>query len=749
MDTVFYDNLPGGSYDFTVSDSLGCEVYPSAVINAPDSIATDSIKVFPVTCNGSADGLIRIFGSGGTPPYSYILNPGADTNSTGIFTSLVAGDYTISIDDVVGCKQYITSPLTVIEPPILLFDSSATTMISCGGFNDGSIAIFASGGLAPYSYSVNDGGSYGPDSIVTGLGPGTHIIHVRDSAGCSVPGDTIVFSDPPGLSLDPSSVADVALCAGDSTGAISVSATGGTGTLEYSLDSTNWQSAGDFNNLPAGIYIAVVRDSKSCILAFPADTIGEPPAISATITTTVAMIPALGSISISATGGTPPLEYSIDSGANFSTQMVFEVSSDIYGVVVRDVNGCPYEESVYVAATPPLDVDVSSSHIDCNDNNNGNISLAHLNGEGIVKYSIEGGQNAQLTGDFPDLTGGTYYVHVSDSHRVFRDTVIIINPLPFTVSSTVKEATCSRNSFDGTITLDVSGAVPPYTYQWSTGATTRDITDLEGRTYSLEISDSNGCLYTSDIIVPAIVDLIAEAGPDTVVCYGSEITLKGSGGDEFAWAPEEGLSRIDIPNPTTTITDSVAYILFTRDKESGCSDSDTILLATYADRGISAGQDTTVAPGQSITLAASGGSFLDYLWQPADGLANPNAQTTIATVNTEITYSVTGTTEFGCEESDSMNIMIATGLGIYSGFTPNGDGTNDFWDIDDIIFYPNATVKVFDRWGKVVFSSVGYADNQRWDGKYKGKDLQTGTYYYVIELKDGSEPYKGPVTIVR
>jgi len=110
---------------------------------------------------------------------------------------------------------------------------------------------------------------------------------------------------------------------------------------------------------------------------------------------------------------------------------------------------------------------------------------------------------------------------------------------------------------------------------------------------------------------------------------------------------------------------------------------------------------------------------------------------------------VTGTTEFGCEESDSMNIFLAAGLKIYSGFTPNGDGHNDFWDIDDIIYYPNASVKVFDRWGRVVFSSVGYADNQRWDGKYKGKELPIGTYYYIIELKDGSEPYKGPVTIVR
>ncbi|MCK4748607.1 MAG: gliding motility-associated C-terminal domain-containing protein, partial [Bacteroidales bacterium] len=310
-------------------------------------------------------------------------------------------------------------------------------------------------------------------------------------------------------------------------------------------------------------------------------------------------------------------------------------------------------------------------------------------------------------------------------------------------------ATCSRYSFDGSISQLVSGATPPYTYFWSNDSTTKDISGLEERNYRVNITDQNGCQYTDNYSVTATVNLRADAGPDTVVCYGAEVTLNGSGGDEFTWSPEEGLNRADIANPLATITDSVSYVLFTRDQASGCSDRDTVTLTVHPDRGISAGQDTTVAPGQTIVLMAAGGQFASYLWTPPDGLDNPTAQSTIATIHTDITYAVTGTTEFGCSESDSMSISIATGLKIYTGFTPNGDGVNDFWDIDFIIYYPNATVKVFDRWGKTIFSSVGYADNQRWDGKYKGKELPIGTYYYVIDLKDGSEAEKGPVTIVR
>jgi gliding motility-associated-like protein len=748
-DTVYYGSLPGGSYDFTVIDSLGCEVYPTAIINSPDSLAADSVLVLPVTCSGDTDGEIRVYGSGGTIPYTYILMPGADTSSTGIYTNLAPGDYTVQIGDSHGCKPFNTPLLTLLEPPTLVFDSSATTTISCGGLDDGMIAIYASGGLPPYDYSVDDGATFGPDSLVTGLGPGTYRIIVRGSSGCTVAGDTITLSDPPGLSLNSSAITDVSNCAGDSTGAITVSASGGTGALEYSLDSLNWQASGTFTDLPAGIYSALVRDSRSCLISFPPDTIIEPPVISATITTTTAMIPDPGSINISATGGTPPLEFSIDSGATFTADTFYLVPSDIYGVVIRDANGCTHEESVTVTATPPLEVNVSSMSIDCYNNNNGSIALSHLNGIGYVSYSIDGGSSFYPTGDFTGLAGGMYYIQVRDDQRIFRDTVEIIDPPPFDVTGTITPATCSRNSFDGAVSLAVSGATPPYSYLWSNDSTGKDISGLEERTYQITITDQNGCQFTDAYLVSALVSLLADAGRDTVVCYGTEVTLNGSGGDEFTWSPEEGLSRADIPDPVTTVTDSVAYVLFTRDVTSGCSDRDTVILTVHPDRGISAGQDTTIAAGQSIVLTATGGPFDSYLWQPSDGLDNPALQSPTASVTAEITYRVTGTTEFGCEESDSMNIFLAAGLKIYSGFTPNGDGHNDFWDIDDIIYYPNASVKVFDRWGRVVFSSVGYADNQRWDGKYKGKELPIGTYYYIIELKDGSEPYKGPVTIVR
>ncbi|MFC2113411.1 SprB repeat-containing protein, partial [Bacteroidota bacterium] len=290
------------------------------------------------------------------------------------------------------------------------------------------IAVFASGGSTPYSYSVDTGASYDTASVFVGLGPATYIVVVQDASGCSVTGDTIVLSNPPGLNLGTSTVENVLTCAGDSTGSITVSATGGTGALEYSLDTTTWQSSGTFDSLPAGIYVALVRDSKTCMASFPADTVGEPLPVTAIITTTTAMIPDSGSLTISASGGTASLEYSIDSGKTFTSTTFYRLVSEIYYVVVQDENLCSYEEAVYVSATPPLNVDVFWSDVACFSNNDGAITLTHQNGIGKVDYSIESGMNAQDSGSFANLAGRMYYIHVTDSYRVYRDTIEILSP---------------------------------------------------------------------------------------------------------------------------------------------------------------------------------------------------------------------------------------------------------------------------------------------------------------------------------
>lgn len=745
-----FTNLPGGDYNVVIRDAMGCLVPTIVTINSPAAIATDTIIISPATCYGDTDGSIEIRGSGGTAPYNYTLNPGTLSNTTGIFTNLLPGTYTVTIEDTQACPSYTTPALEVLEPAPFLVDSVVPVDITCGGLGNGMVEIFASGGLMPYSYSADDGFSWDTSSVIRGLGPGNYVTIVRAVSGCMAWGDTITMVDPPVLSLDTYTSTDITTCAGDSAGTITVSASGGTGSLEYSMDSVNWQPNGDFVNQPAGIHIVLVRDSKACVLAFPPLTIDEPPAIIALITTETSLNGQPGSISISASGGTGSLEYSIDGpDGPFGTETEFSVWPEFYIVVVRDQNTCTYVDTVEVTATPPLEVNVAYTIIDCHNENDATISLTHLNGTGSVLYSIDDGVTFQASGNYTDLPGDTYLVHVKDDdRRIFRDTIEIINPDALTATSAITPATCSHFTYDGAIDLTVTGGRGSPSYLWSNDSTSQDLGGLEAGVFSVIITDTSNCQFMETYTVDANTPLVADAGNDTTVCRGEEVNLNGSGGTIFFWWPEEGLSNPAISNPVATVNDSATYVL-TITEPGGCISKDTITLAVYADLGIDAGRDTTVAEGQSITLHASGGPFTEYQWLPEDGLDNPNIQSPSLVIRQDITYRVFGTTTKGCQESDSINITIAGGLVIYTGFTPNNDGRNDLWDIDFVEYYPNIVVMVYDRWGRQVFYTKGYSSDKRWDGRFNSEDLPTGTYYYVVNLNDGSEPYKGPVTIVR
>ena len=749
--TASYSDLPAGNYTVTIKDENDCTLDTILTINQPDTIATSSVSVIPVTCKGDTDGSITVTGSGGTPPYIYTLNPGSVSNGTGVFNNLLPGTYTVTIDDANGCPSYTTPDILVAEPEQLLIDSVTWKEITCFGMDDGQINIYASGGFAPYNYSVDNGTSYDTASLITGLSPSNYYVVVKDSGGCMAQGDTILLSEPPEITIDSESAADVATCYGDSTGSVSVSASGGRGSLTYSLDSITWQASGGFNNLPVGDYAVIARDTAGCSAKSNVLTISQPEIITADITMIQSINGEPGAIYISASGGTGNLEYSISGTAGpYQPDTAFlNLWPGDYPVVVRDENGCMYEETVTLDAVPLLEIDVSYSMIDCYGQNTGTITLISINGTGIVQYSIDGGTTFYTDGSFTDLPAATYPIYATDEdHRIFKDTVIITQPPELAVMQTVTNTTCNHYTNDGSIILSVSGGTPPYTYQWSNDSTSKDLLNLEEGSYSVTITDAQSCTWQDTFIVAANVSITADAGNDTSVCPGAQIILNGSGGTSYFWQPETGLSNSIIANPVATITANITYVL-TVTEPGGCYDRDSVFIGMYPLLGIDAGNDTTVAAGQTIQLNASGGPFDSYSWNPQQGLDDPASSNPLLLVSEDLVYIVTGISTYGCTEIDSVSITTAGNLIIYNGFTPNGDGINDFWDIDNVIYYPNITVEVYNRWGAQVFSSKGYTSEKRWDGTYKGKDIAIGTYYYVIHLNDGSKPITGHVTIVR
>jgi gliding motility-associated-like protein len=181
----------------------------------------------------------------------------------------------------------------------------------------------------------------------------------------------------------------------------------------------------------------------------------------------------------------------------------------------------------------------------------------------------------------------------------------------------------------------------------------------------------------------------------------------------------------------------------------GCvSDPFVIPVTVHLQPVIDAGQSFQVPQGTSVQFTSTANSTgLTFSWSPASGLSDPTALRPTLIANQDATYTLTATGEFGCMATDFITVKIFKPVTVPNVFSPNGDNIHDRWVIPNLADYPGATVEIFNRYGQKVFHSAGYGTP--WDGTNNGKDMPVGTYYYVIQLKNGFKPVTGSVTIIR
>ncbi len=749
---AIFNGLTGGDHTLSVKDANNCQKDTIVTLSEPAAITIGSLTSTNASCAGYDNGTVTVSAAGGTLPYSYTLQPAGTNNSTGIFKNIAPGTYTIDINDSKGCGPVTSVPVVITEPVSVNIDSVTTTPIFCAGISDAQIHIYASGGTSPYQYSIDDEANYYGFRDFTGLTPGIYAISLKDANNCKIYIDTVTFDEPPALVVDNQSVTDVTTCSYDSSGSITYQLSGGTGAIDYSLDGTNWQPAGIFNNLPGGDYTVFTRDANGCSKNSPLITVNSPDPITAVFTTTPALDEAnKGSITISnAGGGTGTLTFSINGTAGpFVSETVFTgLDAGDFDVVVKDDNDCTFERTVTVSAVPPLTVTVIVGNISCNGAGDGSILLNATDATGQAEYSIDDSLTWQADGSYTGLLPGEYIVFARDGDgRYFSDTVTISEPLVLGIFTNITPAKCSAISNDGAVVVTVNGATGTVTYDWSNGATSKDLNNIAAGSYILTATDENGCSVTDTIDIPAITTVTANAGADTTVCPGTVLTLNGQGATDVTWHPAGGLSNPNLPNPVVTIDSTVSYILTTVGMND-CSDIDTITISVYPSAGLSAGNDT-ILTGSQVSLTAAGGPFISYSWTPAGSLNDSTSATVIAAPAVTTSYIVVAVTEDGCIEKDTVSVIKPDNLIIYTAFSPNGDGANDYWDIDNAFEYPDIIVEVYNRWGEKLFSSKGYSDDKRWDGTYKGKPAPIGTYYYVVVPFKGAKAITGPLTIIR
>jgi gliding motility-associated-like protein len=749
-----FSGLTAGVYTLTLRDEGDCTLDTSFSLLEPAPISRASSQVTVITCAGANDGIIEVLGAGGTAPLNYTLTPGAITNTTGVFSALGPGTYSVRIGDSQGCTG-VDTVITLIDPPALIINSVTDKDISCFDAADGSISISVSGGVPPYEYSVDNQASWGSDSLIEGLGPGTYDLFVRDANLCTPSAGSVLLSEPPEITLS-ISVTDIQNCAGDTTGVIDVLAAGGTGILEYSLDDLTYQPAGSFTSLTAGLYTIYVRDETGCLVNREV-TVNEPEPLSATVIKTDAIFGSLGSISITETaGGTPPYVYSIGGEAGpFTGDTVYtDLEAGSYQVILMDQNSCTYDTLIEILDVPPLEVIVNISQVTCFGENDGSIEFVPQDAEGAVTYSIDSGLNFVPEPLFENLPGNTtyYLVAIDEAGKLFLGTVSLLEPEEIVLSSVVTPAECNAFSNTGSIEVTVSGGTGPFTYLWSDGHTGEDRLNVVAGTYTLEVTDRNRCTRMEEMTVGSQVSVFAYAGEDTTICYGETLQLNASGRHTPSWDPSPFITDPTEANPITLpITENTSFVLTITEEISvyNCYNKDTIEVSLHPQTGLLATQDTFIILGTSVQLEVFGGPFQDYRWEPETGLSSTTIPDPVAAPLEDITYYVYGTNEHGCEEMDSVYIEVLEDLRAYNVFTPNGDGINDYFEINHSERFPEMQVEVYNRWGSLLYSNKGYDSGSYWDGTTRGKEVPVGTYYYIIIPRPGADPITGHVTIIR
>ncbi|MBN2762401.1 MAG: gliding motility-associated C-terminal domain-containing protein, partial [Bacteroidales bacterium] len=767
-DSGVFTNLFAGTYTIHVEDINNCFLDSTITITEPEALAIQSITVDSLLCSGDANGRISVTAQGGKMPYTYRITPGTEVNNDGVFENLSQGNYVVRITDASLCGDtLITDTIRMDAPSPLLIDSVTVDPILCNG-GSASIIIHVSGGSQPYDGSLNAGVDFTAGQLAfNDLAAGDYTPAVRDDNACiTIYPSVISLVNPPPITIDSLGITDIEGCYGDTSGSIYIAASGGWNQIKYSLDGIQYQSGNLFDHLDGGPKTLYIRDSLGCTLIIDTLEVKQPSQLVVSITATHVIGSTPGTITLTASGGTPPYVYSIDNGITVQDTGYFDnLDPGLYYAFVQDANGCVFDDTVRIIINE-LNVSVTQDDVSCYGYGDGEFIVTSLDGTAPYRMSGSFLSPDTITSEdgffaFIGIAAGSYDFIIEDAEgRTYADTIVINEPADITISGTVTNPTCSFNTNDGSIILNVTGGNGGYNYFWSNGSTEKDQVNLPEGLFEVDVVDANLCRKSQEFNLTGLISVSAFAGNDTTICYGSTLTLNGSGTglDSVRWTPAGVMNNPTVTNPSVTITEQTQFVYTVYNNI--CWDRDTVVIDVYPLIGIDIYDptntfvfDTTLflLEGQTVSLEASAG-FERYLWMPDEYISDPESRSVICSPSASIQQIVFGITDAGCVETDTLHIVIAQTIReIFSGFTPNDDGYNDKWVIPHAIEYGDKIeVQVFNRWGERVFYSKGYGGTEEWDGTFKGKPLPIGTYYYIITLDDGkSDPFTGTVTIIR
>ncbi len=268
-------------------------------------------------------------------------------------------------------------------------------------------------------------------------------------------------------------------------------------------------------------------------------------------------------------------------------------------------------------------------------------------------------------------------------------------------------------------------------------------------TYYVKATSAKGCTSLDSTVVLISQRPAVYAGQDKEICKGSSVQLVSVGSNNitsYQWSPGIGLSDTKIPNPIASPSATTLYILKVFNND--CPFSDSISVIVNENPTSDAGAEKIIIKGQSATLnGLAGGTDISYLWTPDVSITGATSLMPEVNPSSNQLYTLNVHSNKGCGTATAnVLVKVYAQLFVPNAFTPNGDGINDTWIIETLEAYPGAEVKVFNRLGQKVFDNNG--KNIWWDGRFKGDQLASGPYVYLIDLKNNSPLKKGIVYII-
>ena len=316
----------------------------------------------------------------------------------------------------------------------------------------------------------------------------------------------------------------------------------------------------------------------------------------------------------------------------------------------------------------------------------------------------------------------------------------------------------SCNGFsDGSLSAEVQAGLPPYSFNWSNGINTSEISDLSAGSYTLTVTDSKACQAISTIELGEPGPLIPNITSDSQICNEEEngvLFLNAEGGTpNYEYSIDGGQQFVLIPSIQNLRIDT--YEVLVQDA-NGCEAVQQVEIPQPEVVSLFVPQLSTFQLGdtQYASISDNASTTLSYQWMPEDGLTCPTCPSTIIQPLRNTTYTITAVDEFGCSVEATLSVQVNRKLNVYipNAFSPNGDQINDTFEI----FVGQGvtairTLQIFDRWGNHLFNS-SLESNFAWDGQFRGEPAAQGIYTYFTEVEylDGSSMrFEGEVVLVR